>query len=128
MGEEQYIKKSLLQIAEEETNHAQLAWDTIEWIAGRNPDLLSFAENILQGELERQMIKKQAFSAQLGELDCENPHEDSSLQKYGFLTRENAAKVTEDGIRDIILPAHQNGFDDVGLLSKNMKNLDLSQF
>ena len=126
--EEQYIKTSLMQIAEEETNHAQLAWDTIEWIAARNPDLLSFAENVLENELERQMINKQAFSAQLEELACENPYEDSSLQKYGFLTRENAEKVTEAGIRDIILPAHQNGFVDVGLISKNMKNLDLSQF
>ena len=123
-----YIKKSLLQITEEETNHAQLAWDTIEWIVGKNPELRTFAENVLDDELERKMVKKPAISLPVEELACVDPNEVMSLQKYGFLTQENAEKVRKVGIRDIILPAHRNGFENVGLISKNMKTLDLNQF
>ena len=123
-----YIKKSLLQITEEETNHAQLAWDTIDWVVGKNPDLLSFAENVLDDELEHQRVNEQEISSSVEELACVDPNEDMSLQKHGFLTQENAEKVRKVGIRDIILPAHQNRFENVGLISKNMKNLDLNQF
>ena len=123
-----YIKTSLLQIAEEETNHAQLAWDTIEWVVGKNPDLRSFAKNVLDDELERQMVNEQEISLSVEELACVNPNEDMFPQKHGFLTPENVKKAREVGIRDIILPANQNGFKNVGLISKNMKNLDLNQF
>ena len=123
-----YIKKSLLQITEEETNHAQLAWDTIEWIVGNNPDLRSFAKIVLDDELERQIVNKRVISVPLEDLACVDPNELASLQKYGFLTQAKAEQVREVGIRDIILPAHQNGFENVGLISKNMKNLDLNQF
>ena len=127
-ADDPYIKKSLLQITEEETNHAQLAWDTIEWVVSKNPVLRSFAENVLDDELERQEMKKPAISLLVEELACVYPNEDMSLQKHGFLTQENAEKVRKVGIRDIILPAHRNGLENVGLISKNMKNLDLNQF
>ena len=123
-----YIKKSLLQITEEETNHAQLAWDTIEWIVGNNPDLRSFAKIVLDDELERQIVNKRVISVPLEDLACVDPNESASLQKYGFLTQAKAEQVREVGIRDIILPANENGFKNVGLISKNMKNLDLNQF
>ena len=126
--EDPYIKKSLLQITEEETNHAQLAWDTIEWVVSKNPELRTFAENVLDDELERKMVKKPAISLPVEELACVDPNEVMSLQKHGFLTQENAEKVRKVGIRDIILPAQQNGFENVGLISKNMKTLDLNQF
>ena len=123
-----YIKKSLLQITEEETNHAQLAWDTIEWVVNKNPELRSFAENVLDDELKRQMMNKPAISLPVEELDCVDPNEGMSLQKQGFLTQENVENVRDVGIRDIILPAQQMGFVDVGLISRNMKNLNLNQF
>ena len=123
-----YIKKSLLQITEEETNHAQLAWDTIEWIVGKNPELRTFAENVLDDELERKMVKKPAISLPVEELACVDPNEVMSLQKHGFLTQENAENVRDVGIRDIILPAQQMGFVEANLISRNMKNLNLNQF
>ena len=74
------------------------------------------------------MVNEPEISLSVSEFACVDPNDDMSLEKHGFLTPENVKKVREVGIRDIILPANENGFQNVGLISKNMKNLDLNQF
>ena len=51
-AKEPAIKRALTQIGDDETRHAQLAWDTIEWIITKFPEVRKFVDEIFAVELE----------------------------------------------------------------------------
>ena len=46
------LKQLILQMAREEANHAQLAWNTIQWLNEKHPERKIMAENTFQTEFK----------------------------------------------------------------------------
>merc|ERR1711874_857210 len=114
----------------DEINHAKISYDIASANTGLRlaPGPLDIQESMKKLDVMsvvRSIIREGCVGETIAGVD---PNEDMSIQKHGFLTPENVKKAREVGIRDIILPAYQNGFENVDLISKNMKNLDLNQF
>ena len=47
------VKEALEEIAVDETRHGQLAWDTIEWILQKQPEIRNFVNDVFEEELEK---------------------------------------------------------------------------
>merc|ERR1719188_741691 len=47
------VKETLERIASDETNHAQLAWNTVQWAIERFPQLQGIAEEAFRSQLDR---------------------------------------------------------------------------
>ena len=48
------IKAPRIQIALDETRHAQLAWDALHWIIHRYPEILTFVQDTFQAEFKQE--------------------------------------------------------------------------
>ena len=47
------VKEALEEIAADETRHGQLAWDTIEWILQKQPEIRNFVNDVFEEEFEK---------------------------------------------------------------------------
>jgi len=116
------IKTALLEIASDETRHAQLAWDTIQWIIGRYPDTSSYVDEVFRTEVERQLLSTPLSPATLHAHDGKG----AFFRAYGILVKEDKDKVREAGIQNIITPVYLTGFKNVSVISKRITKLDVS--
>ena len=117
------VKDALSQIASDETNHAQLAWDTIHWIIKRYPDTRTFVEEAFRASLKQQEANDVPSPPTT---ICEDSEKDASFRKYGILTRNDRNKVRKAGIQAIIEPVYHDGFKDVSLISKTIRKLNVA--
>jgi len=120
------VKEALSEIASDETNHAQLAWDTIHWIIERYPDTRTFVEEVFRDALKRRLIQESNDVALSPTTLSADSEKDASFRKYGLLARRDRDKVRKVGIRDIIAPVYLDGFKDVSLISKQIRKLHIS--
>ena len=120
------VKSALLQIASDETNHAQLAWDTIQWIIESFPDTITFVEETFRAELDRPLMWKTNDDSTT--TICKVADKENSFRKYGLLSEEDQKKVNIVGLRDIIAPIYQSGFKEISLLTKKIIELDVATF
>jgi len=120
------VKLVLNEIAEDETRHAQLAWDTISWISKKYPELENFVKNTFLENFEEQknVLETEKSSESLNL--CSDPTKDIYLQKFGVLDPYNQEKVRNAGIEKIIKPAYNTGCDKFHSLSDKITNFDLS--
>ena len=121
---DEVVKAALSQIASDETNHAQLAWDTLQWIIDSYPDTRTFVEEIFHSELDDGLMP----DSKDGVLTptCEDFEKKNSFRRYGILNQEDLDKVRDLGLRDIITPVFRNGFKDVTLISKHIIELNMA--
>ena len=121
------IKATLSQIASDETSHAQLAWDTINWIIKRYPDTRTFVEETFRDELQRRLIPARNDVPLMHTTLCSDSSEkETSFRKYGLLVMRDRDKVREAGISDIIAPVYGAGFKDVSMISKQISQMDVA--
>ena len=120
------VRVALSQIASDETKHAQLAWDTIQWISDRYPETRTFVEEVFSSELDACLVldrKGEVLTA-----TCEDLEKENSFRRYGILNQEDREKVRDVGLRNIITPVFRDGFKDVSLISKRIFELDMARF
>ena len=122
------VKNALSQIASDETNHAQLAWDTVYWMTKTSPQHLLFAENVFHQELKHQLVKLQDDTSSLPTNTCVYPDENISLQKYGLLSSKDQAKSRTAAIRYIIEPSFRAEFKDSSFISERIAKMDVASF
>ena len=125
----QYAKQPILKgiletIAADETNHAQLAWNTVEWAIERFPELRDVTEETFRARLDRPMETLNSFPT--GNFyDCD---QDSALHDHGLLLDEDQIKTENLGIKNVIGPVVENELQNVGDISKQILNIDFSKY
>ena len=127
------IKAALTTMASDNLKHVQLAWDSLEWIMEKYPEIRSFVAENFRVELERnrQKFECQSLKKDLP-LTCSKPCTDSEetkmLRKYGLLVENDRDQVRQTGIRDIIEPVYRAGFKDIKLMSKRISKVEIVAF
>ena len=92
-------------IAEDETRHAKLAWDTI---AKRRPEYINFIEATFNDQFDN----KKQFLHQLASSEtsiCPDYGKDEYLQRFGILVPSDQEKVRRFGVEKIIKPTFESG-------------------
>ena len=120
------IKKSWIEIASDETNHAQFAWNTIRWFLENYPGEHTFVVDTFLAELARQPLPTDTNFYSTVDVTGQNPSEEEILPKYGIIAKRDRMNVREMGLRTVIEPVFRNGFEDVSLISKGIMKLDFS--
>jgi len=120
-SEDLEIKQVLKEIAQDETKHAQLAWDTVAWISKEYPDYEKFIKNTFLENFE-----KQANILKGNELEdsmnlCSEPQKNNYLKRFGILIPEDQERVRNLGIEKIIKPAYADGFEEFHSISDKIK-------
>ena len=128
-AEDPAIKAALTQVALDETNHAQYAWETLEWIVEKYPDIYGYVMETFRIELEGhlQNIECREQRTDLPTTcsnSCTDSDESKMFRQYGLLVDEDRDRIRESGIRDIIEPIYRNGLKDVKMISEKISKLD----
>ena len=111
VAEDSTVKATLVEIAHDETRHAKLAWDTIEWVTKKYPDYHNFVQNCFQKELEMQKLifldNPPSFKDEL----CDNYNKNHYFRKFGVLGSFDRDKIRRFGIQEIIRPTYESGLN-----------------
>ena len=120
------VKESLSEIATDETKHAQFAWNTIQWIVGKFPEIRDFVEETFNVELESRLFEVENNSLGKKPTACVNSNVTDGLRRYGRVVDADKNKIRQTAIQHIIKPAYRAGLEDVSIISKKMQNLKLN--
>jgi len=118
------VKDILKKIAIDESNHAQLAWTTVEWAISRFPDLRNVVEKTFDARLNRPIMT----SINLPIDYCNGCEHDSALHDHGLLVENDQLNSEIFGIRNVIEPVVQNEFENVETISTQILSMDFSIF
>jgi hypothetical protein len=129
-AEDPAIKAALTQVASDEMNHAQFAWDTLEWIMDKFPDIRGFVTETFRVELERNMqrLECKANTKELPSIctkPCTDSEETKVFRRYGLLGDDDRDEVRKAAILDVIEPTYRTGFKDVKMISKGISKLNV---
>ena len=121
------MKDALHQIANDESNHAQLAWNTIRWAIERYPKVQNLVEDALNKQFEQLKIVSH------GKLDNEweqynVPDNDLIFQDHGLLLDMDNENTEKWGVLNIINPAIKNGFADIESLRNQILSINFTKF
>ena len=118
------VKQVLEEIAADESNHAQLAWNTVEWAVNRIPELRRVAKETFKERLDRPIITLNSYPTDYC-YDCER---DSVLRDHGLLLDVDQHNTENLGIRNIIEPAVQSQLTNVATIATQIMNINLSKY
>ena len=121
------MKTVLIQIASDETRHAQLAWDALHWFLERYPEFLTFVQDTFKAEMKLHfnVINNDVsleFNATCEKNNCES-EKDNLFRTNGIILQQDRDKAREAGMKGIIAPVYYAGLEDVSLISKKIKEL-----
>ena len=121
----------MIQIASDETAHAQLAWDTLVWIIESFPEILTFVQDTFKAELKQQFIITNNDASLDSDATCEKNNCESEkngfFRKYGIIVKQDQEKARKVGIQNIIAPVYHAGLEDVSLISKKIMELKVDR-
>ena len=123
-AKEPMVKDILEEIAADESNHAQLAWNTVQWVIDRFPKLRSVAKETFKARLDRPISTLNSFPTDY----CYDCDRDSALRDHGLLLDVDQHNTENHGIRNVIEPAVRNELKDVETIAAQIVNIDLSQY
>merc|ERR1712224_274559 len=123
-AKEQSFKGILEEIAADETNHSQLAWNTVQWAITRFPELRVIAEETFKTQLDRPIDIVNGLPTSYC-YDCEK---ESALHDYGLLLDTDKDTTENLGIQNVIEPVVLNEFVNVDTISTQILNMDFSRY
>ena len=118
------VKNILEKIASDESNHAQLAWTTVQWARNRFPDLRDIIEETFRASLDQPIKKIEKLPKQFCN-DCKN---EEVLREHGLLLDVDHHITQNLGIQKVIEPAVLNDFRNVELISNEILKMDFSKY
>ena len=119
------IKDALSQIASDETRHAQFAWETIQWIIKRFPEVQKYVADTFRIELEHRIIALEKASLLNTTSICEDFDLNDVYRNNGLIVMSDRNKIRHASIQDIIKPVYLRGLKDVKVISKLITNFKL---
>ena len=120
------VKTTLKEIADDETKHAKLAWDTICWILRKNPSYRTFVQNYFLEQIEKQMSKSNDYEPTPLMTTCDDYGKNDYLRRFGILGSSEREVIRRFGIKKIIKPTLKLGFDHFGSIFDNIISSDMS--
>ena len=123
-AKEPNIKSILQEIASDETNHSQLAWNTVQWAINRFPELRVIAEETFKAQLDRPIDMAKGLPTNYC-YDCEK---ESALRDHGLLLHTDKGITENLGIQNVIEPVILNEFLNVDTVSTQILNMDFSKY
>ena len=120
------VKATLKEIADDETNHATLAWDTIQWILSKKPGYHTLVQNYFQDEIEKQMLKSNDYDPTPPMTTCNDYGKYDYLHRFGVLGSSDRETIRRFGIKKIIKPTLKFGFDHFSSIFDNIVRSDMS--
>jgi len=123
-AKEQRVKDILEEIAADETNHSQLAWNTVQWAINRFPELRVIAEETFKAPLDRPTNMANGSPTDYC-YDCEK---ESALHDHGLLLDTDKDTTENLGIQNVIKPVVLNEFLNVDAISTQILNMDFSKY
>ena len=118
------VKDILEQIAADESNHAQLAWNTVQWAVERYSDLQDIAEETFKMQLDRPITSLNNKNMN----QCYHCEQDKGLRDHGLLLDEDKDNAEVLGMQNVIEPAFQHGFHNVEMILKQILNMDFIKY
>ena len=122
MAQEPSIKNALSQIAMDETRHAQFAWETIQWMVRRFPDVQSFVTETFRTEVKDRTLALEKSSLLKEASNCEESDINDAYRSNGIIVTSDRNVVRRVSIEDIIKPVYLKGLKDVKMISKLIIN------
>lgn len=119
-------KLALTQIGNDETRHAQLAWDTIQWIISTFPELRTFVEEIFEFELENRLPPVDNDFKKIPTTLCLDHNMNTVLRNHGLLGDRDQITIRNAVIENVIKPVYLKGFEDVSSISKQLIKMNFS--
>ena len=124
---DQVIKSSLRKIANDETKHAQLAWDTIQWIVAQYPEYETHVNKIFVKELKKQEeMANKDLGSDLTPL-CIDPSLESISTRFGIISKDDKEVVRNVGLNEFIKPTYHDGFGYYSLISDRIIGLNYNK-
>ena len=125
LAQDNAITDVIKEIAEDETRHAKLAWDTIGWIAKKFPDYNDLIKMIFNEQLDnqQQILSKLTSSSSVV---CPDYGKEEYFHKFGILVPGDQEKVRSFGIKHMIKPTYEAGSDRFSSIFDNIMDLDVS--
>ena len=117
-AQEPSIKEALGQIATDETRHAQFAWDTIQWMVKRFPEVQDYVTETFKTEVEDRLLALEKSVLLKEASNCDALDVNDIFRSYGLVVMCDKNKVREAAIQDIIMPVYLKGLNDVKMVSK----------
>ena len=119
------LKKYMLKIAQEEANHAQLAWNTIQWLSEKHSRSKKWAEKTFPTELKYFDGVESARSSVIDTPRCEDETKDNILQNFGILGNDNAMKARQFRLEEIRKVGVQPHFETTNLIADKIMNIKI---
>ena len=118
------VKFALKEIADDETRHAKLAWDTISWISKKHPEYINFIEATFNDyfDNEKQVLHQLASSKTS---ICPDYGKDEYLQRFGIIVSSDQEKVRRFGMEKIIKPTFESGTGQFNLIFDKIIGLNV---
>ena len=119
------IKTALLQIALEETNHAQLAWTTVGWMMERFPEVADVIEEAFSVEFEKRAsgtLYDDLASTDASGMDC---GAEVSFRDHGVINPIARDQIGVQTIKDFIEPNYWSGLQKNGWVSEHISILNI---
>ena len=114
---DEVVKNSLTKLAADETKHAQLAWDTIKWIAEKYPEHEVFVSKIFEKELKKEEKCSNMKVKNHTENICDQSIIEDMFMSYGIPPKSKKDRLRDAAIGDIIKPVYEAGFGDFSSIS-----------
>ena len=121
-AKETSIKAILSQIASDETNHAQLAWNTVDWILKKYSGMNGFVEKTFRDELSTRQLEIKDNQIEMENSVCNDCKMDEALKDNGLVADGERKDFRRETIKSIIEPIVLSGLKDVSLISKSARN------
>ena len=118
------VKDALARIAVDESSHAQLAWNTVQWAIERYPELRGIAEETFRVQLDRPITSLNNILMD----HCDDCERDSALRDHGLLLDVDQDSTETFGLKNVIEPVVKHGFQNVDMISKQILNMDLMKY
>ena len=121
------IKLALTQISDDEARHAQLAWDTIQWITTKFPEVRTFVEELFAVELQNQLPPDDNNFNEMPTELCLDNNMNTVLRNHGLLAGGDQLTIRKAVIENVIKPIYLAGLKEVSSISKNLIRMDFNE-
>ena len=99
------LQRSVVEIAEDETRHAALAWRTRSWLLDAHPELRAVADEALADATAPSPAPARVEAPDLGHGDFEDRDlEHRDIEQHGCLGPASRERVRRVGLDHIVLP------------------------
>ena len=119
------IKAALIQIALEETNHAQLAWTTVGWMMERFPEVADVIEEAFSIEFEKRASGKPDDDIAINDTSGMECGEEVLFRDHGVIDPISRDKIGVQTIQNIIEPKYWSGLQKSGWVSEQINILNI---